>query len=56
MLKTKKMKKVVIVLSVFAITIGVTSCRVQHEKCAAYSKIDKIDTGKTVTDPTVKPI
>lgn len=50
------MKKVVIVLSVFVGAISFTSCKVQHEKCAAYSKIDKIDTGKTVTDKTVKPI
>jgi hypothetical protein len=50
------MKKIVIVLSVLVISVGISSCRVQHEKCAAYSKIDKIDTGKTVTDKTVKPI
>lgn len=50
------MKKVVIVLSVFVGALSFTSCKVQHEKCAAYSKIDKIDTGKTVTGKSVKPI
>lgn len=50
------MKKVVIVLSVFVIAITISSCKVQHEKCAAYSKIDKIDTDKTVANKTVKPI
>lgn len=50
------MRKVVIVLSVMALLVGVTSCKVQHEKCAAYSKINKIDTGKTINDKTVKPV
>ncbi len=50
------MKKVVIVLSVFVIAITISSCKVQHEKCAAYSKIDKIDTDKTVAIKAVRPI
>ncbi len=49
------MKKIVIVLSVVVIAIGMSSCKVQHEKCAAYSKVDKIDTDKTIANKTVKP-
>jgi hypothetical protein len=50
------MKKVIVVImSVLFISVGFTSCK-SHERCAAYGKIHKIDTGKTFTDKTQKTI
>ncbi len=50
------MKKIfVIVLSVFVISSVFTSCK-SHERCAAYGKINKIDTAKPVSDKTEKSI
>ena len=51
------MKKffIIVLSAVFAGTF-MTSCKVHHERCAAYGKINKIDTGKSFTDKTVKPI
>ncbi|MEI8138106.1 MAG: hypothetical protein WCH21_12350 [Bacteroidota bacterium] len=50
------MKKVIVVImSVLFISVAFTSCK-GHERCAAYGKIHKIDTGKTFTDKTQKAI
>jgi hypothetical protein len=46
----------VIVLSVVFVGSVMTSCKAHHERCAAYGKINKIDTGKSFTDKTEKPI
>jgi len=45
----------VIIASVVFIGLSFSSCR-SHERCAAYGKINKIDTGKTFTDKTEKAI
>ena len=50
------MKKLfVIAVSVAFISAIFTSCR-SHERCAAYGKIQKIDTGKSISDKTEKSI
>ncbi len=50
------MKKfLVIAMSVVFISVSMTSCR-SHERCAAYGKINKIDSGKAFTDKTQKAI
>lgn len=50
------MKKVLIVfVSVVFVSATLSSCR-SHERCAAYGKINKIDTGKTFSDKTEKSI
>jgi hypothetical protein len=50
------MKKVALVLSVFFVVTSIVSCKVQHEKCAAYSKANKVETEKVVTNKTLKSI
>ncbi|MFL5765443.1 MAG: hypothetical protein ACJ77K_15970 [Bacteroidia bacterium] len=45
----------VVLLSVTFIVASLSSCR-SHERCAAYGKINKIDTGKSYTDKTQKSI
>lgn len=51
------MKKIfVTILSIIFVSVAMVSCKVQHERCAAYGKINKIDTGKSFTDKTEKPI
>ncbi len=45
----------VIVVSVLFVSAFITSCR-SHERCAAYGKINKIDTEKSHTDKTEKSI
>ena len=50
------MKKLfVITLSVVFIGASLSSCR-SHERCAAYGKINKIDSGKKITDKSEKSI
>lgn len=50
------MKKIfVVILSVVFVSASLSSCR-SHERCAAYGKINKIDSGKTITDKTEKAI
>jgi hypothetical protein len=50
------MKKLfVILLSVVFVGATLSSCR-SHERCAAYGKINKIDSGKKLTDKTEKSI
>jgi hypothetical protein len=50
------MKKfLVIILSVVFVGASLSSCR-SHERCAAYGKINKIDSGKKVSDKTEKSI
>lgn len=50
------MKKIALfTLSVVFVGSLLTSCR-SHERCAAYGKINKIDTGKSFTDKTEKSI
>ncbi len=50
------MKKVfVIILSVVFISSAFTSCK-SHERCAAYGKTNKIETGKTISIPSQKSI
>ena len=52
----KNMKKIALfTLSVVFVGSLLTSCR-SHERCAAYGKINKIDTGKSFTDKTEKAI
>lgn len=50
------MKKVLLVLSVAFVATSVISCKVQHEKCAAYSKINKIESEKALTNKTLRAI
>ncbi len=50
------MKKIfVILLSVVFVGATLSSCR-SHERCAAYGKINKIDSGKTYSDKSEKAI
>jgi hypothetical protein len=50
------MKKVfVITMSVVFVAATLSSCR-SHERCAAYGKINKIDSGKKISDKTEKSI
>jgi hypothetical protein len=50
------MKKVLIIfISVVFVSATLSSCR-SHERCAAYGKVNKIDTGKSVSDKTAKSI
>jgi len=50
------MKKVLIIfVSVVFVSATFSSCR-SHERCAAYGKINKIETGKTFSDKTEKSI
>lgn len=56
-LSDRNMKKIfVTILSIIFISAAMVSCHVQHERCAAYGKIKKIDTGKSFIDKTVKSI
>ncbi len=51
------MKKIlVIALSVVFINTVMVSCKAGHTRCAAYGKINKIDTGKSITDKTAKSL
>ena len=51
-----KMKKIfLIALSVIFTSVAMTSCR-SHERCAAYGKINKIDSGKSIKDKTQRAI
>lgn len=50
------MKKLfIIAMAITSVSVLITSCK-SHERCAAYGKINKIDTGKSVTDKTEKSI
>ena len=44
-----------IVVSVIFVSAALSSCK-SHERCAAYGKINKINTGKTVADKTDRSI
>lgn len=51
------MKKIfVIVVSVVFVSTAMVSCKAGHTRCAAYGKINKIDTGKTFSDKTAKSL
>lgn len=51
------MKKVfVIAIAVVFVSTAMVSCKAGHTRCAAYGKINKIDTGKTFSDKTAKDI
>lgn len=51
------MKKIfAIVLSIAFVSATVVSCKTTHTRCAAYGKINKIETGKTFIDKTEKDI
>ena len=50
------MKKFLSIVACFIfISFAMTSCR-SHERCAAYGKINKINSGKTFIDKTEKSI
>lgn len=49
------MKKFLFVFALAIVVSGITSCR-SHERCAAYGKINKIETSKPVVDKTEKSI
>jgi hypothetical protein len=50
------MKKVLIMfISVVFVSATLSSCR-SHERCAAYGKINKIETEKAFSDKTEKSI
>jgi hypothetical protein len=50
------MKKVLgIFIAVVFVSVAMSSCR-SHERCAAYGKINKIETGKAFTDKSEKAI
>ena len=48
-------KSIIIILSIIFVSATFTSCR-SHERCAAYGKINKIDSGKKISDKTEKAI
>lgn len=48
-------KGLIIFISVVFVSMGLSSCR-SHERCAAYGKINKIDTGKSFSDKSEKAI
>ena len=48
-------KSFIIILSVVFFSAAFTSCR-SHERCAAYGKIKKIDSGKSISDKTERSI
>jgi hypothetical protein len=48
-------KALIIFVSVVFVSAVLSSCR-SHERCAAYGKINKIDSGKTISDKTEKSI
>ncbi len=48
--------KITILLSFAFFTIFMVSCKVQKERCAAYGKINKIETIKNIADKTQKSI
>ena len=51
------MKKLIVILvSVAFISTSIISCKAGHTRCAAYGKINKIDTGKTFTNKTEKSL
>ncbi len=51
------MKKIfVIILSVAFVNTAMVSCKAGHTRCAAYGKINKIDTGKSFSDKTAKSL
>ena len=51
-----KMKKIfVIALSIIFVSVAITSCR-SHERCAAYGKVNKIDSGKNISIKNQKAI
>ncbi len=45
----------ILVISIVFVSATVSSCKT-HERCAAYGKINKIDTGKSFSDKTEKSI
>lgn len=47
-------KGLIIFISVVFVSVSLTSCR-SHERCAAYGKVNKIDTGKAFSDKSEKP-
>ena len=50
------MKKfLVVAIAVIFVSVSITSCKT-HERCAAYGKINKIDSGRSFTDKTEKGI
>jgi len=50
------MKKFLIIfVSVVFVSATFSSCK-SHERCAAYGKINKIDSGKIISDKTEKSI
>lgn len=50
------MKNVIVTIVSIIFVSAMVSCKVQHERCAAYGKINKIDSGKSFTDKTEKAI
>ena len=51
------MKKIaVIALSVVFVSTAMVSCKASHTRCAAYGKINKIDTGKSFSNKTEKSL
>ena len=51
------MKKIITVaLSIVFVSAMMVSCKTSHTRCAAYGKINKIDTGKAFTDKSAKDI
>jgi hypothetical protein len=50
------MKKVLIIfIAVVFVSATLASC-ISHERCAAYGKANKIDSGKSFSDKTLKSI
>ncbi|MGQ0829836.1 MAG: hypothetical protein ACT4ON_15725 [Bacteroidota bacterium] len=50
------MKKVLLIMiSAIFVSVALSSCK-SHERCAAYGKINKIDTGKSITNKSERPI
>ena len=49
-------KLFIMAISVTFLSAMLVSCKTNHTRCAAYGKINKIDTGKMVTNITEKDI
>ena len=50
------MKKIFVIVMSVVFVSAISSCKTSNTRCAAYGKINKIDTGKMYTDKTEKDI
>jgi hypothetical protein len=50
------MKKIFVIALSIVFVSTVVSCKTGHTRCAAYGKINKIDTGKAFSNKTAKSL